>query len=123
YADGPIAARRALWQRVSGKPAPHVDGAAVAPSAARNKVENFVGFAQVPLGIAGPLRVDTSAGVREVYVPMATTEGALVASYSRGMRLLNSGRARARVTQHGLTQNPILVYPDAERAIHAAKVA
>jgi hydroxymethylglutaryl-CoA reductase (NADPH) len=78
----------------------------------------------VPLGLAGPLVVDTGAGRREVYVPMATNEGALVASYSRGMRLLNEGGgARARVTGEGLTQCPMLVYEDAARAIEAKGVA
>jgi hydroxymethylglutaryl-CoA reductase (NADPH) len=119
-----VEARRRLWTQAAGSPAPHVFGAPAAFEAARGKVENFVGFAQVPLGIAGPLRVDTSRGVREVYVPMATTEGAMVASYSRGMRLLgSSGGARARVLGEGLTQNPILVYADAQQAARAAEVA
>ncbi len=123
YSSTAVERRRALWTEVAGAPPVHLAGQPVALEQARGKIENLVGFAQVPLGIAGPLRVDTSAGVRDVYVPMATTEGALVASYSRGMRLLATGRARARVVHHGLTQNPILVYADAERAIHAAKVA
>jgi hydroxymethylglutaryl-CoA reductase (NADPH) len=119
-----VEARRKLWEQAAGDPAPHVFGAAVPYEAARGKIENFVGFAQVPLGIAGPMRVDTSLGVREVYVPMATTEGAMVASYSRGMRLLKSGGGvRARVLGEGLTQNPILVYADAERAARAADIA
>ncbi|HEV8113383.1 MAG TPA: hydroxymethylglutaryl-CoA reductase [Planctomycetota bacterium] len=123
-APAAVEARRRAWIAAAGSPAPHVFGAPVAFEAARGKIENFVGFAQVPIGIAGPLRVDTSRGVREVYVPMATTEGAMVASYSRGMRLLASGGgARARVLGEGLTQNPILVYPDAERAAQAAEVA
>jgi hydroxymethylglutaryl-CoA reductase (NADPH) len=119
-----VEARRKIWSAASGREAKHVFGAPVPPEAARAKVENFVGFAQVPLGIAGPLRVDTSAGVREVYVPMATTEGAMVASYSRGMKLLNSGPGcRARVIAEGLTQNPILVYASAREAIAASEVA
>src|SRR5258708_7976809 len=105
-----VEARRQLWAQAAGAPAPHVFGAAVPFEAARGKVENFVGFAQIPLGIAGPLRVDTSRGTREVYVPMATTEGAMVASYSRGMRLLASGGGvRARVLREGLPPNPIPV--------------
>ena len=119
-----VEARRKAWLAAAPAGAPHVFGAPVAFEAARGKIENFVGFAQVPLGIAGPMRVDTSAGVREVYVPMATTEGAMVASYSRGMRLLRTGGgARARVLGEGLTQNPILVYPDAREAARAAEVA
>ena len=119
-----VEARRRAWEAAAGAPAPHVFGEPVPFEAARTKIENFVGFAQVPLGIAGPLRVDTSRGVREVYVPMATTEGAMVASYSRGMALLRTGGgARARVLGEGLTQNPIFVYADAERAANAAATA
>jgi hydroxymethylglutaryl-CoA reductase (NADPH) len=92
----------------------------VATEAARGKIENLVGFAQVPLGIAGPLCLDTGHGPREVYVPMATTEGAMVASYSRGMKVLTAaGTARARVLREGLTQRPILVYADAAAAARA----
>jgi len=119
-----VEARRKSWTQAAEGPAPHVFGAPVPFEAARGKIENFVGFAQVPLGIAGPMRVDTSAGVREVYVPMATTEGAMVASYSRGMRLLRTGGGvRARVLGEGLTQNPILVYADAAEAARAAETA
>ena len=124
FAPPAVDTRRRVWTEAAGASAPHVFGAPVPFEAARGKVENFVGFAQVPLGIAGPLRVDTGRGMREVYVPMATTEGAMVASYSRGMGLLRSGGgARARVLSEGLTQNPMLVYADAEQAAQAAGVA
>lgn len=119
-----VAARREIAERAAGRALAHVAGAPVAPESARGNVENLIGFAQVPLGIAGPLVVDTSAGVREVYVPMATNEGALVASHSRGMRLLNAGGgARSRVIRDGLTQHPVLVYEDAASASRAAEVA
>ncbi len=119
-----VSARRTLCEQTAGTTLPHIGGLPVPLESARNKIENMIGYAQIPLGIAGPLQVDTSAGPREVYVPMATTEGAMVAAYSRGMRLLNeSGGARARVFHEGLTQNPILVYRNAERALAAAEVA
>lgn len=118
-----VAARRALWERASKSAAPHVGGAPTPLESARGKIENLVGHAQVPLGIAGPLVLDATAGPRDVYVPLATTEGALVASYSRGMRLLAAGgRVRARVVREALTQNPILVFASAREAIDAAAV-
>ena len=121
HADGPVDARRQLIESAAGRALPHLRGRPVSADEARGKVENFVGFAQIPVGIAGPLRVDTSDGVREVYVPMATTEGAMVASYSRGMRLLShAGPIRARVLHEGLTQNPVFVYETAEQAARAA---
>jgi len=55
---------------------------------------------------------------------MATTEGAMVASYSRGMRVLSeSGTCRARVVAEGLSQHPVLVYADAAAAGAAAEAA
>ena len=45
-------------------------------------------MAQVPIGVAGPLHVRGEHATGEYYVPLATTEGTLVASYNRGMRLL-----------------------------------
>jgi hydroxymethylglutaryl-CoA reductase (NADPH) len=118
------AERRALCERVTGRPLEHLAGKPVSPEEARGKVENLVGFAQIPVGIAGPLVVDTSDGRRDVYVPMATTEGAMVASYSRGMRCLaEGGGARARVVREGLSQHPMLVYEGLERALAAAELA
>ena len=124
FAPEPIRARRELCREVAGRPLEALFGAAVDPEQARGNVENFVGYAQVPVGIAGPLLVDTSTGRKEVYVPMATNEGALVASHARGMRLLAAGGgARSRVLHEGLTQNPILVYADAEEAQRACETA
>jgi hydroxymethylglutaryl-CoA reductase (NADPH) len=120
HTEEAVAARRALCERAAGRSLPHLAGVPVPPEGARGKVENLAGFVQVPLGIAGPLRVDTQGGVREVFVPMATTEGAMVASYSRGMKLLSAaGSARARVVREGLSQHPMLVYADAAGAMLA----
>jgi hydroxymethylglutaryl-CoA reductase (NADPH) len=99
---------------------PHLAGLPVPAEQARGKIENWVGFAQVPVGLAGPQRVHTSDGPLEVYVPMATTEGALVASYARGMSVLrDAGGAWARVIAEGLSQHPMLVYGSAAEALAA----
>lgn len=121
HAPAAVQGRLSLCERAAGRPLPHLSGAPVPAEQARGKVENLIGFAQVPVGIAGPLRLDTSSGPREAYVPMATTEGAMVASYSRGMKVLSAaGTARARVLREGLTQRPVLVYPDAAAAERAS---
>ncbi|MEY2806875.1 MAG: hypothetical protein RIR65_1292, partial [Planctomycetota bacterium] len=118
-----VAERQAYWTRAGGAAPRHVAGAPVDPGAARGKIENLVGWAQVPLGLAGPLRLRGAEGDYEVCVPLATTEGALVASVSRGMRLCAAGGgARARVLASRLTQSPMLVYADAESAWRAAQL-
>jgi hydroxymethylglutaryl-CoA reductase (NADPH) len=120
FAPAVVAARRALAEKAAGSALSGLAGAPTPLGEARGNIEGLIGYAQVPLGLAGPLAVDTSAGPREVYVPMATNEGALVASYTRGMRLVAAGGGvRSRVVREGLTQNPMLVYADAREALAA----
>ncbi len=119
-----VAARLALARAAAGRELPFLAGESVPPESARGNVENLAGFAQVPVGLAGPLLLDGSAGRVEVYVPMATTEGALVASTSRGMALVGAGGGVwARVTRDELSQHPMLVYPSAAAALLAREVA
>lgn len=67
--------------------------------------ENVVGFVQIPVGTAGPLRLDG----KEFLVPLATTEGALVASTHRGCKAITtSGGADTIVTENGMTRAPLL---------------
>ncbi len=119
-----VSARREAAEKAAGTSLPFLGRELVPNAAAQGNVENLVGWAQVPVGLAGPLLVHGEAGTRSCYVPMATTEGALVASTSRGMGLLAAGGgATARVTQSELSQHPMLVYASAMAALEAAKVA
>jgi len=71
-------------------------------------VENMLGGAQIPMGVAGPVPVDGGAADGEYYLPMATTEGALVASVNRGLSAMRAaGGATARVTDSGMTRAPV----------------
>lgn len=70
-------------------------------------IENFIGLAQVPIGLAGPLRVNGAHAQGDYYVPLATTEAALVASYSRGAQLITeAGGCAAVVVNEGVTRAP-----------------
>lgn len=73
--------------------------------------ENMIGVAQVPMGIAGPLGVhsqDTALDGKELYIPLATTEGALVASISRGCKAITqSGGAIVDSYKIGATRGPV----------------
>ena len=90
-----------------------------ASRASSRHCENFIGVAQVPVGISGPLtvrgeRVDPG---EEIYVPLATTEGALVASVNRGCRALReSGGAIVRVDDVGMTRAPVFRASGIEQA-------
>lgn len=88
----------------------------------RGQIENFVGVVRVPVGVAGPLRVRGVAADGEVYVPLATTEGALVLSVARGAEVLTAaGGARVRASEPEVTRVPLFVFADAGHA-EAAEV-
>ncbi|WP_435346176.1 hydroxymethylglutaryl-CoA reductase (NADPH) [Haloarchaeobius sp. HRN-SO-5] len=75
---------------------------------AESNVENMYGATQLPLGVAGPVTVDGGAADGDYYLPLATAEGALVASVNRGLSVLQSaGGANARVTKTGMTRAPV----------------
>ncbi len=81
-----------------------------AARAATRHCENFIGVAQVPMGIIGPLSIrgEQVQPEEEIYVPLATTEGALVASTNRGCRAIReSGGAVVRVEEVGMTRAPV----------------
>ena len=76
----------------------HVGASPLADSPMKGRIENPIGTAQIPLGIAGPLLVNGLHANGAFYIPLATTEGALVRSYERGMTLLTrAGGVDARV--------------------------
>jgi hydroxymethylglutaryl-CoA reductase (NADPH) len=79
-----------------------------AARASASNIENLVGGAQIPMGVAGPVTVDGGAAEGEYYLPLATTEGAFVASINRGLGTIEAaGGATARVTDSGMTRAPV----------------
>lgn len=73
----------------------------------KDNIENFIGTVKVPLGIAGPLRVNGMHAQGDFLIPLATTEAALVASVSRGVSCINqSGGATAAVILEGINRDP-----------------
>ncbi|CEH13745.1 hydroxymethylglutaryl-reductase [Ceraceosorus bombacis] len=80
--------------------------------------ENVVGYLPLPVGIAGPLNIDG----QQVPLPMATTEGTLVASTSRGCKALNAGGGVTTVlTQDAMTRGPALDFPSITAAARAKR--
>jgi hydroxymethylglutaryl-CoA reductase (NADPH) len=75
--------------------------------------ENVIGYMPVPVGVAGPLVIDGQS----YFIPMATTEGVLVASTSRGCKAINSGGGAVTVlTADGMTRGPCVGFETLERA-------
>lgn len=84
----------------------------------QGNIENFIGFAQIPIGLAGPLHLNGSAGTSKHWIPMATTEGALVASYNRGIKAgsLSSGFT-ARTIANRVQRSPYFEFDSLTDAI------
>jgi hydroxymethylglutaryl-CoA reductase (NADPH) len=95
----------------------HVAGYTLDPSTLPGNVEHFMGAAQVPIGLAGPLLVNGEHAHGEFYVPLATTEGTLVASYNRGMKLAReAGGITATVLDDAMQRAPAFVFDSAREA-------
>jgi hydroxymethylglutaryl-CoA reductase (NADPH) len=88
----------------------------------RGSIENLVGATHVPLGIAGPIVVNGEHAHGAYYVPFATTEGTLVATYQYGMRAINeAGGANVRVLADQLDITPCFVLADMRAAAALAQ--
>jgi hydroxymethylglutaryl-CoA reductase (NADPH) len=117
YTQELAATRRQFVQERTGTELRHVGHYSLDPATLQGNIENFIGVAQVPIGLAGPLRIDGEHASGELYVPLATTEGTLVASYNRGMRLLTeSGGVRTTVVEEHMQRAPAFVLTDAREA-------
>jgi hydroxymethylglutaryl-CoA reductase (NADPH) len=117
YTNDVAATRRQFAEQVTGAHLDHVGHYSFDPDGLRGNVENFTGVAQVPIGLAGPLLMRGEHAQGEVYVPMATTEGTLVASYNRGMRLLTEcGGVRTTVVDDQMQRAPVFIFDDALQA-------
>ena len=117
YGAAIVAERRRFVEEVSGARLEHVSRASFDPALTRGNIENFTGVAQVPLGFAGPLRVNGEHACGEFVVPLATTEGTLVASYNRGMKVLNlSGGVTCTIQEDHMQRAPVFVFDSAREA-------
>jgi hydroxymethylglutaryl-CoA reductase (NADPH) len=122
YGDDHIAARRQWAAERTGARLDHLGGAPVPGERLRGNVENPIGAAQVPLGLAGPLRLLGEHAQGVFYVPLATTEGALVRSYERGMTAITrAGGATARVLRDENRVAPVFVFADVAAATSFAR--
>ncbi len=117
YTKEAAAARRRFAQEKTGADLRHVGSYSFDPEVLPGNIENFIGAAQVPIGLAGPLVIDGEHAKGEFYVPLATSEGTLVASYNRGMRLLReAGGVKTTVVERYMQRAPVFHFSDARAA-------
>lgn len=112
------AERRDFLKDRTGVQLNHVGQASIDPALTAGNIENYIGVAQVPIGVAGPLRVrGEHIQDEDVYVPMATTEGTLIASYNRGMRILSeAGGVKTTIHERYMQRAPVFHFDDARGA-------
>ncbi|MFY9842918.1 MAG: hydroxymethylglutaryl-CoA reductase [Terriglobales bacterium] len=109
--------RREFIRQETGADLSHVAKYSFDPGILPGNIENFIGVAQIPIGVAGPLRINGEHARGDFYIPLATTEGSLVASYNRGMRLLTEcGGVRTTVVDDSMQRAPVFILEDALQA-------
>ena len=111
--------RREFIEKTAGCELPHMANYSLdmEKASARN-IENPIGTIQLPVGVAGPLKINGDYCKREVYVPLATSEGALVASINRGASTITaSGGVNAHVISDIMTRAPVIKTSSATDAL------
>ena len=87
------------------------------PAIVQGNIEHFTGVAQVPIGFAGPLKVNGEYADGEFLIPLATTEGSLVASYNRGIKMINlCGGITTTISDDIMQRAPGFIFDSARQA-------
>lgn len=117
FSPAAIGARQEFLRARTDSSLEHVAHHSIDPAVLPGNIESFTGIAQVPIGVVGPLRVNGEHAQGDFYVPLATTEGTLAASYGRGMRILHeAGGVKATVIDDRMQRAPAFEFDDARDA-------
>jgi hydroxymethylglutaryl-CoA reductase (NADPH) len=117
YGPAIVKQRQAFIEQYTGVKLEHIPSYSFEGEILKGNIENFTGVAQVPLGFAGPLTIQGEHAQGDFIVPMATTEGTLIASYNRGMKVINlSGGVRCTVVGDAMQRAPVFVFSTAGEA-------
>jgi hydroxymethylglutaryl-CoA reductase (NADPH) len=112
-----VAKRQRFVARETGTEIKNIASYSLDPGLTRGNIENFIGMAQVPIGLAGPIKVNGEHANGEFFIPLATTEGTLVASYNRGMRVLNMvGGVTTTISDDRMQRAPVFEFKSAREA-------
>lgn len=118
YSQDAISDRLKFLSKQSGSKINHLQDSNIDPGLTRGNIENIIGFSQVPVGVIGPLKILGQHANGNFFVPMSTTEGALISSYNRGARAISlSGGVRVAVTRDSIQRAPYFVLEDLEQAM------
>ena len=111
-ANAAVEIRRRALEKLTGSSLQSIGSAEMDYSTIKGKnAENVIGMTSVPTGSVGPIRINGGFFSGETFVPLATTEGALIASISRGIKAINlSGGSTVRVIEDGMTRGPVFTF-------------
>ncbi len=122
YSQEVIKKRQEFIREYTGIELKHISSYSFDPHVTQGNIENFTGVAQIPIGLAGPLKVKGEYAQGEFLIPMATTEGTLVASYNRGIKLLNlCGGVTCTVVGDSMQRAPVFVFENAREALNFSR--
>lgn len=117
YSNDMARARRDFVREQTGVELKHTGSYSFDAADTRGNIEHFTGVCQIPLGLAGPLKVNGEHAQGDFYVPMTTTEGTLVGSYNRGMRLTReAGGINVSVVDDVMQRAPVFIFANARDA-------
>jgi hydroxymethylglutaryl-CoA reductase (NADPH) len=117
YSDAIIKKRQDFVEKFTGSKLNHIRKYSFDPHITEGNCEHFTGVAQVPIGFAGPLNVDGEHAKGDFLIPMAMAEGTLVASYNRGIKVLNlAGGVKCTVVGDAMQRAPVFIFDDARGA-------
>ena len=117
FAVDVIKERQKFVSEYSGVELRHIPNYSFDTALLHGNIEHFSGIAQIPLGFAGPITVHGEHAEGDFVVPLATTEGTLVASYNRGIKVLNeSGGVRCTVSNDCMQRAPVFIFESAREA-------
>ncbi len=132
YSPDAIKTCQEFVKEFTGVELQHIPHYSFDPHITGGNCEHFIGVAQVPMGIAGPIHINGEYANGDFLIPMATSEGTLVASYNRGIKIVNlCGGAKCTVQRDAMQRAPVFVFEDARAArdfvdwvkVHFAKIA
>jgi len=112
-----IKKRQKFIESTRGVNLEHITTYSFDPETTQGNIENFTGVAQIPIGFAGPIQINGEHAKSEYLIPLATTEGTLVASYNRGIKVLNlSGGVTCTVSDDRMQRAPVFIFDSAREA-------
>lgn len=112
-----IRKRQDYVEDYSGVKLQHIKHYSFDPAVTKGNIENFTGVAQVPMGFAGPIKVNGEFAKGEYLIPLCTSEGTLVASYNRGIKIINMyGGITTTIIEDHMQRAPVFVFESSRQA-------